>query len=509
MKLETFIKELPDLFEKSGEIIYQGRNTIKVFEVSGQKITVKSFKIPHFINRIAYTFFRPSKARRSYEYGLRLLEKDIPTPAPIAYIEEKRGGLLSRSYYVSAYSEYPGMLRELHYHPLEEVKELVEAFAQFTAEIHNKQVLHLDYSPGNILYQKENGNYEFCLLDINRMQFKPVDWETGCYNLRRLWGSEETIACIASRYAQARGFEEQKTMQLVLGAHRKFWKNFSRRHNGFTPYPSKRQTVSVIISTYNNPAWLEKTLWGYENQTFKDFDIVIADDGSDASTAQLIQQFQQKSSLQIKHVWHPDNGFQKCEILNQAIVESNADYLIFTDQDCIPREDFVEKHVRYAEKGYFLSGGYFKLPMNISRQISEANISAGSIFDTKWLHTQGLKISFKATKLWRSTGYARLLNCITPARASWNGCNSSCWKEDALQVNGFNTEMKYGGEDREFGERLENAGLKSKQLRYTLVCLHLDHDRPYKNTEQMAINRAIRNKTRSEKITRTANGIKK
>jgi glycosyltransferase involved in cell wall biosynthesis len=437
---------------------------------------------------------------------LKLQEKGINTPAPIACITEKNHGLLSRSFYVSLYSDYPGLLRELGYHPLEEVKELASAFAQFTAEIHDRQVLHLDYSPGNILYKKENGQYKFCLIDINRMKFVPVDRETGCYNLRRLWGSNETIAFIAEEYAKARGFDVQKTVELTLQSYTLFWKRYAQRHHGFKPY---HEQVSVIISTYNNPEWLEKTLYGYENQTFKHFDIIIADDGSDTATAQLIKRFQQEFLLQIKHVWHPDNGFQKCEILNQAIMASDADYLIFTDQDCIPREDFVENHVRYAEKGHFLSGGYFKLPMTISKQISEATISEGSIFNTKWLHQQGLKKSFKETKLWRNNGYSNLLNFITPARASWNGCNSSCWKEDALQVNGFNTEMKYGGEDREFGERLENAGLKSKQLRYTLVCLHLDHNRPYKNTEQIAINQAIRKKTRSEKIIKTSNGIKK
>lgn len=267
------------------------------------------------------------------------------------------------------------------------------------------------------------------------------------------------------------------------------------------------KSISVIISTYNNPEWLEKTLFGYENQSFKDFDILIADDGSKEATAMLIERFRSETKLNIKHVWHPDNGFQKCEILNKAILESKAEYLIFTDHDCIPREDFVELHRRYAENGYFLSGGYFKLPMNISKEISKDNIFSGEAFEPKWLHQQGLKITFKETKLWRVPTYAKVLNFITPARASWNGCNSSCWKEDALLVNGFNTEMKYGGLDREFGERLTNAGLKSKQLRYTLITIHLDHERPYKTKEQLAANRQIRENVRIEKIVKTPTGI--
>lgn len=267
------------------------------------------------------------------------------------------------------------------------------------------------------------------------------------------------------------------------------------------------QSISVIISTYNNPEWLEKTLWGYENQNFKDFDIMIADDGSKEATATLIKKFQTETKLSIKHIWHPDNGFQKCEILNQAILASDAEYLIFTDHDCIPRVDFVERHRKYAEDGYFLSGGYFKLPMSISKAIGRNDILTGDAFDPKWLHQQGMKTTFKETKLWHVPVYASILNFITPARASWNGCNSSCWRKDALLVNGFNTEMKYGGLDREFGERLVNAGLKSKQLRYSLIAIHLDHERPYKTKEQLAANLQIRKNVRKKKVVKTPTGI--
>src|SRR5688572_30522466 len=103
--------------------------------------------------------------------------------------------------------------------------------------------------------------------------------------------------------------------------------------------------VSVIISTYNNPAWLQKVIWGYECQTYKDFELIIADDGSWRPTKELVEKFQRESSLNIKYVWHPDNGFQKSAILNQAILVSSTEYLIFSDGDCIPRKDFVEIHI--------------------------------------------------------------------------------------------------------------------------------------------------------------------
>ncbi|MCC8145119.1 MAG: glycosyltransferase family 2 protein [Bacteroidales bacterium] len=268
---------------------------------------------------------------------------------------------------------------------------------------------------------------------------------------------------------------------------------------------NKEFKIGVIISTYNNPAWLEKVLWGYLNQTVLADEIIIADDGSGPETRNLIEAYSDK--LPLKHVWYEDNGFQKTKILNKAIVSSSSDYLIFTDQDCIPRKDFIETHRNYAQEKYFLSGGYFKLPMPISSLITEKDIERGNAFDFSWLHSKGLKYSFKCTKLTKNSSFSSFMNAITPAKASWNGCNSSCWKKDILQVNGFNEEMQYGGEDREFGERLNNLGLKSKQIRYSAIAIHLDHKRPYRNTEAIKKNEAIRKITRKNKIIRTEKGI--
>lgn len=266
-------------------------------------------------------------------------------------------------------------------------------------------------------------------------------------------------------------------------------------------------TIGVIISTYNNPDWLEKTLWGYLYQTRKADEIVIADDGSKEETRLLIDSFRDR--LPIKHVWHEDRGFQKSEILNKALLAATSDYLIFTDQDCIPREDFIETHCRYAERGYFLSGGYFKLPMATSKAIAQDDVERGYAFSLKWLHERELEYSFKCSKLFRSKLYAAILNAITPARASWNGCNASGWRSDMLAINGYNEDMHYGGQDREFGERLTNYGIKSKQIRYSAIVLHLDHARPYKTKETMERNRAIRKNTRQQHIIKTPNGINK
>lgn len=265
-------------------------------------------------------------------------------------------------------------------------------------------------------------------------------------------------------------------------------------------------TIGVVISTFNNPAWLEKTLWGYLYQTRPADEIVIADDGSGEETNQLIRSFQKL--LPIKHVWHEDNGFQKSRILNKALLAAESEYLIFTDQDCIPRKDFIAIHETYAETGYFLSGGYFKLPMNISKALTQEDVATERAFSIGWLREQGLKINFKCTKLVKSRMFTLLMNRITPRGATWNGCNASGWRTDMMRINGYNEEMHYGGQDREFGERLFNLGIKSKQICYSAIVLHLDHKRPYKTKESVDKNKAIRRNTRKLGIIETPNGIK-
>lgn len=265
--------------------------------------------------------------------------------------------------------------------------------------------------------------------------------------------------------------------------------------------------IGVIISTYNKPAYLQLTLEGYCHQTRMVDEVIIADDGSTSETRRVIDSF--CSRLPIKHVWHEDRGFQKCEILNKAILAAESDYLIFTDQDCIPREDFVETHAAYAKPGYFISAGYFKMTALVSHSVTGSEVSAGRVFDICWLRAQGQPLSFKLTKLLRCRRYAWLMNNITPAAASWNGCNSSGWREDILAINGFNEDMHYGGQDREFGERMWNKGIKSLQLRYSAIVMHLHHERPYATAESIANNRDIRRQTRKNKIVETPNGIRK
>ena len=265
--------------------------------------------------------------------------------------------------------------------------------------------------------------------------------------------------------------------------------------------------TGVVITTYNSPVWLEKVFWGYENQIDTDFELIIADDGSGEETKNLIKVFHGKKTLKISHVWHEDNGFRKTEILNKAIRETACDYLIFTDGDCIPRKDFIKTHKEKAKKGHYLSAAYYKLSMPVSEKITEEDISTGRAFDYQWLVEKGQPKSHKSMKL--TCKRDGLFNFLTPARATWNGANSSAYKADIIVVNGFDERMQYGGLDVEMGERMLNRGFKSIQMRYSTVCIHLDHKRGYSDPEIWKKNAGIRKEVRDKKISWTNYGIEK
>ena len=267
--------------------------------------------------------------------------------------------------------------------------------------------------------------------------------------------------------------------------------------------------ITVIISTYNAEEWLEKVLIGYSNQTYKDFEVVIADDGSRESTKGLIDSYAANYPVPLRHLWHEDLGYRRQEILNVAIPDAKHEYIIMTDGDCIPRKDFVEVHAKFAEKGRFLSGGYCKLGMKASKKIDKDSILSNKCFEVKWLSSiEKLNLSNKL-KLGANNFLATILDIISPTTPSFNNCNSSGFKEDMIAINGYDERMKYGGPDREFGERLENFGIKGKQIRHKAIVLHLDHARGYKTPESLAANLAIRKEVRDKKIKWTPFGIKK
>jgi hypothetical protein len=229
---------------------------------------------------------------------------------------------------------------------------------------------------------------------------------------------------------------------------------------------------------------------------------VIADDGSGPETARLVEIYARKHFPNLHHVWHEDCGFRKTEILNKATVAADGDYLIFTDGDCIPRRDFVAAHRKHARPNWYLSGGsHIDIPEPVHQAFVQDDVKHQRMFNPDWLTDAGMDALRYRHRLTRSCRWARLLDALTPRSGVFIGCNSSAWKRDVLAVNGFNEQISYGSEDKELGARMTNLGVRSRRLKFTLVCVHLGHARSYADPAVMLKNKQRLRTVRQQRIT--------
>lgn len=197
------IQTVLNIVHKNGHIEYQGRNTVKSIKVSDAIWNIKIFKTPHLLNKVVYRYFRKSKAQRSFEYARILLEKGFNTPAPIAFAEQKTALFLLDSYYISAHLDYQLTFRtlknDLHY---PDRNNILQQFTEFTYNLQMSGIHFIDHSPGNTLIVKQKDQrYQFYLVDLNRMNFGPLSYQTCINNFARLSLTNEMIEIIAQKYA--------------------------------------------------------------------------------------------------------------------------------------------------------------------------------------------------------------------------------------------------------------------------------------------------------------------
>ncbi|QKX03438.1 Kdo domain containing protein [Aquimarina sp. TRL1] len=186
------------------------RNVIKIASIGGKRYTIKSFKIPNFINQVVYRFFRKSKAERSYRYARKLLGLGINTPFPLAYSTSTTLFLFKNSYYVSELVTPDLTYRELVHQPdFPDHETILRAFTRFTFELHEQGVLFLDHSPGNTLILNKGGKYEFYLVDLNRMKFKTLSLDERIHNFARLTPKKEMVQVMSNEYSKLTGKDEQ------------------------------------------------------------------------------------------------------------------------------------------------------------------------------------------------------------------------------------------------------------------------------------------------------------
>ena len=230
---EGAILQLVKTFFGEGTIVVKGsRNTIKTNFLGSEKVSIKFFQKPGIFKSIIYSFFRNTKAKRSFDYANYLLDHSISTPFPIAFIEVRNNiGLLEESFYICHHLDYDFTIRELIHDPLfQERKEILEQFTEFTFKMHEANVNFLDHSPGNtLIVNKGNSQYDFFLVDLNRMKFENLSIEHRMDNFKKMWLSKLMVQIIAKKYSQLSNESEHKLMTILMEKSQQFKRKIAQK----------------------------------------------------------------------------------------------------------------------------------------------------------------------------------------------------------------------------------------------------------------------------------------
>ncbi len=264
-------------------------------------------------------------------------------------------------------------------------------------------------------------------------------------------------------------------------------------------------TVQVVVSTYEQPRYLELVLLALERQSCGSFGLIVADDGSGAATRAVVERA--RARRDVVHVWQRNRGFRKCRSLNRAVAAATADYLVFLDGDSLPRLDWLARHVAAAARGRYLAGRLVRLDRDLSGRLGPGEVGAGAFERRAFLWRE-----WRAGHLLQKPHYAFVPAALGAALfrrdgGSWTGANCSAWRGDVLAVNGFDQRLTYGWEDTDFGWRLGLAGVRRRSLRYAAVAFHLDHDRAWRDEAEIGRNRALAEESLRQGAWRCYHGI--
>ncbi len=234
--------------------------------------------------------------------------------------------------------------------------------------------------------------------------------------------------------------------------------------------------ISILLATYNWPSALKLCLQSLETQTDKNFEVVIADDGSGPETKAVIDSFSKDAKFPLTHLWQDDLGFRKTRILNQAISNAQGEYLVFLDGDCLVQPDFVKRHRQLAQDGFLITGSRVLLNESLTKKILSGSQWNFSAFQSNLIT---YRLNGGINKIWPiliklGNGSWRIYQKFVWRRIK--GCNMACWKKDALAIGGFDETMTgWGHEDADFVFRLQHSGIKRKSGAWSTEVFHLFH----------------------------------
>ena len=233
--------------------------------------------------------------------------------------------------------------------------------------------------------------------------------------------------------------------------------------------------ISLIVSTYNNPEFLRLVLQSLNNQSTGDFEILIADDGSDDRTRHFIEKWAANTIVPMRHIWHEDNGFRKSAILNQAIIQATHPYVVFIDGDCVPSMHFIRDHRHLAKKHRVVGCSRIMLDQTITQHLLDNDLHPDRWSIFKWI---GLRLSGHINRVFPFFRIPLVgVRDLTPK--NWRkirGCNFGAWKDDLLAVGGFDESFSgWGFEDSELAVRLIHQGCRVRRGDHAALVLHLWH----------------------------------
>jgi glycosyltransferase involved in cell wall biosynthesis len=235
------------------------------------------------------------------------------------------------------------------------------------------------------------------------------------------------------------------------------------------------ELISVILSTYRNESALDASLRGFARQTDRNFEIIVADDGSGPATRDLVAQWAARLVVPLKHVWQEDRGFRLAEIRNRAIFACRGNYCIFLDGDCIVRSDFVASHRRLAERGWFVTGNRVLLSSDLTAAILREGLQPESWGIARWIAERGRgRLNRFAPMLRLPLGPLRKL--VARGWRAARACNLAVWRADLERIDGFDASFSgWGREDSDLIVRLLRAGVRRKDGRFATGVVHLWH----------------------------------
>lgn len=235
------------------------------------------------------------------------------------------------------------------------------------------------------------------------------------------------------------------------------------------------QRISVVITTYNRSNALCKVLEALCQQDDRNFEVIVADDGSRQEHVQPLLQSASAKALKLTHVWHPDAGFTASRARNRGVGASAGEYIVFMDGDCVPEIDFVRQHRKLAQPGFFVNGSRVMLSEALTNFVIQED---QALCASPWWRWLAWRVRGDASKL---TGLLRLpdAHCRVQPTFKWKGirsCNMGVWRTDFDKVNGFDESfVGWGHEDADFVLRLHNAGVQRKNGFCATEVYHLWH----------------------------------